>query len=289
MSGLRIINFNIGNIGIKLSMQGFSLICDKSGSSTHSHAEFEYHFILSGNAIIKLENETIAIPENNSILIFPDTFHKFIKNDNEASILSISFSIKKNKYGFDYFKVLEPKLIKNNFLLILDTPALTDLIKQIIATIYSKNLFAIDEMRSRLTLLFSNIFSKLTHEKNNKDSLLSTQEYDTRIYIIEDYLNEHYMEKINLLELSKRLYLSEQQTNRMVKKIYGISFSQRLTKVRIKSAMELLSETNKTIAEISEIVGYESYYGFYSAFKKITGCTPENWRNKNSVIKIIPK
>ena len=38
-------------------MQGFSLICDKSGSSTHSHAEFEYHFILSGNAIIKLENE----------------------------------------------------------------------------------------------------------------------------------------------------------------------------------------------------------------------------------------
>ena len=65
----------------------------------------------------------------------------------------------------------------------------------------------------------------------------------------------------------------------MIKKIYGLGFRQRLAKVRIKCAMELLAETNKTITDISGIVGYESYFGFYSAFKRITGKTPEKWRN----------
>ena len=97
MKGLKIINFNIGNIGIKLSMQGFSFISDKVGSATHSHADFEYHYVFSGDSTIKLDNEKISIPENNSILIFPDTFHKFIKNNTEANVLSLSFSIKKNK------------------------------------------------------------------------------------------------------------------------------------------------------------------------------------------------
>ena len=134
-------------------------------------------------------------------------------------------------------------------------------------------------MRARLTLLFTNIFSKLTSDKTTPDKLPSTQEYDTRVYIIEEYFNEHYKENISLKELAKRLYLGEQQTERIVKKIYGVGFRKRLLKIRIKSAMELLAETNKSILQISEEVGYESYNGFYNAFKKLTGSTPEKWRN----------
>ena len=282
MNNLKIVNFNIGNIGIKLPMQGFTLISDKVGSATHSHADFEYHYVFSGNATIKLDNEKISIPKDNSILVFPDTFHKFVKNDTDANILSLSFSIKKNKHGFDYFKNIEQKLVKNDYLLISYNPSITYLIKQIISTIYTKNLFSVEEMRSRLILFFSNIFSNLIDKKNNINTPTSSQEYDTRIYVIENYLNEHYMEKITLSELSKRLYLGEQQTDRMIKKIYGVGFRQRLAKVRIKCAMELLSETNKTITDIAEIVGYESYFGFYNAFKRITGLTPENWRNNFS-------
>ena len=91
MNSLKIVNFNIGNIGIKLPMQGFTLISDKVGSATHSHADFEYHYVFSGNATIKLDNEKISIPKDNSILVFPDTFHKFVKNDTDANILSLSF------------------------------------------------------------------------------------------------------------------------------------------------------------------------------------------------------
>ena len=282
MKNLTMFNFNIGNIGIRLSLQGFSLIGDKAGASTHSHPEFEYHFVMSGNATIKFDDTEIFISENNAILICPDTFHKFSKTDKETSILSLSFDVKKNKYGIDYYNKIQPKLTKNNYILLKNNPLITDLIHTIISTIYSKNLFVLEEMRARITLLFTDIFFNLSDSEGYIKQQLITQEYDTRTYIIEEYFNEHYMEKISLKDLSERLYLSEQQTNRMVQKIYGEHFNQRLIKVRIKSAMELLLESQKTIIEISELVGYDSYVGFYQAFKKTTGISPEEWRNNNS-------
>ena len=281
MSGINVLNFNIGNIGIKLSMQGFSKITDKAGSSTHSHAEFEYHFVLKGNSVIKFDNFTSELTENSAILVFPGTFHKFLKSETESNVLSLSFSIKKYGYGTDYYSTIQNKLNDCDYLLLEKNPVITDLIVSIISTVYSKNVFALEEMRARLTLLFTNIFSKLTQSKSEPNKQLSTQEYDTRVYIIEEYFNEHYMENITLNELSSRLYLGKQQTERIIKKIYGVGFRQRLSKIRIKSAMELLSETNKSILDVSESVGYESYNGFYTAFKKITGTTPEKWRANN--------
>lgn len=280
MGGINVLNFNIGNIGIKLSMQGFSAITDKAGSSTHSHAEFEYHFVLKGNAVIKFDNILENVSLNSAILVFPGTFHKFLKSETESNVLSLSFSIKKNRYGTDYFSEIQNKLSTLNYLILEENATITELVRGIISTVYSKNTFAIEEMRARLTLLFINMFSKLTKgESTNKQ--LSSQEYDTRVYIIEEYFNEHYMENITLNELSSRLYLGKQQTERIIKKIYGVGFRQRLSKIRIKSAMELLSETNKSILDVSEAVGYESYNGFYTAFKKITGTTPEKWRANN--------
>ena len=89
------------------------------------------------------------------------------------------------------------------------------------------------------------------------------------------------MENISLGGLAEHLHLGPQQTDRMIKRIYNVGFRQRLTKVRIKSAMELLLDTSKSITDIAEAVGYESYSGFYSAFKKSTSKTPEEWRREH--------
>ena len=279
MRGINVLNFNIGNIAVKLSMQGFSAIMNKVGSPTHSHAEYEYHFVMNGEAVIKFDDKTISLKQNNGVLVFPGIFHKFSKSKTESNVLSLSFSIKKNKYGVDYYDKIQSKLNNGNYMFLEENPTITELIRGVINTVYSKSIFATEEMRARLTLLFTNIFSKLTSDKSTPDKLPSTQEYDTRVYIIEEYFNEHYKENISLKELAKRLYLGEQQTERIVKKIYGVGFRKRLLKIRIKSAMELLAETNKSILQISEEVGYESYNGFYNAFKKLTGSTPEKWRN----------
>ena len=281
MKSLKMISLAIGNIGIRLSLQGFSHIGDKTGATTHSHGVFEYHFAMKGNATIRLDDKKILIPESSAILIFPDTFHNFVNGEEKAEVLSLSFSLRKNKSGTDYFKTIEPVLAKNGYLVISESNGLKELVFSIISTIYSEKIFAAEEIRSHLTLLFTNILSRMVAGENEDNRQFSAQEFDTRTYIIEDYFNEHYMENITLSELAEHLHLGTQQTDRMIKRIYNVGFRQRLTKIRIKSAMELLADTSKSITDISVEVGYESYSGFYSSFKKTVAKTPQEWRKEH--------
>ena len=266
-----IIHISIGNIGIRASLLGFLSIGDKSGAAVHSHAEFEYHFVMDGNALIKFDEGRVSLKKGESILILPDTFHKFLPCDTESTVLSISFSFKKNKYGADYYKAIERKIVRSGFEVIEVSDLINDVIRAIIPTVHSDRMFAFEEMRAGMTLLFVNILFHLSHGRVDSHELPFTQEHDIRAYIMEEYFNEHYMEKISLSELARRLHLGEKQTERMIKKTYGVNFREQLSKIRIKSAMELLVETSKSVTEISELVGYDSYNGFYYVFKKSTG------------------
>ena len=72
--------------------------------------------------------------------------------------------------------------------------------------------------------------------------------------------------------------LSERQANRVVVKLYGMSFHQFLMETRLNQAMKLLTRTNLNIKHISELVGYESSTGFFIAFKKRFHVTPGEYR-----------
>ena len=273
--------FNVGNIGFRVFLREFPLVYDKSGVTQHDHAYFEYHFVVKGDAAIKVDERSLSLLRNDSILIFPGTFHKFLPCEAESSVLTLSFSIKRNKHGTDYYSAIERSLAGNSFFVSESSPLVTDLIHTVVPAVYSEEIFSFEVMRAGLSMLFIHLLSKLSHEKADAKRPSSSQDQDMRTYIVEEYFNEHYMERISLSALARRLYLSEQQTERMIKKTYGARYREHLAKIRVKSAMELLTETKKSITEVAEAVGYDSYNGFYAAFKKITGITPTDWRKEN--------
>jgi iron complex transport system substrate-binding protein len=50
---------------------------------------------------------------------------------------------------------------------------------------------------------------------------------------------------------------------------------------RMARAATLLSETSSPIKQIGNAVGYEDAYYFSRLFKRITGMTPSDYRQKN--------
>lgn len=278
MKKMTLYKLNIGDLEITLSTRGFSLACDKSSSTVHNHGEFEYHFSMREDATIRFDDEKVVIPQGQSMLICPKIFHRFLKTDKESCVLSFCFSLKQCKRGARYYDKMQAALTDKSYMLFAQNEALTNLIHTVMSEMYSTNVFATETMKARLTMFFIQLFSMILESHDQAEISTDTQEYDTRIYIIEEYFNEHYMENITLRGLADRLYLGEKQTERMVKKIYNAGFRESLTTIRIKSAMDLLAEPTKSLAEIAEAVGYTSYYGFYSAFKNAMGITPKEYR-----------
>ena len=88
---------------------------------------------------------------------------------------------------------------------------------------------------------------------------------------------------ITLAELARRVSLSERQTERLLLKHYGQSFIQKKTEARMSAASQLLCETNTSIADIAEDLGYSSAEHFSNAFRKYYKTSPKAFRKTSGL------
>lgn len=87
----------------------------------------------------------------------------------------------------------------------------------------------------------------------------------------------------DLQEVAQKYNFSYSFFRKMFKKYTGVSPGQYHLQLRIMRAKELLVSTDKSIKEISYELGFQSIFYFSNMFKKKTGDTPSNFRNKNSL------
>jgi AraC-like DNA-binding protein len=66
---------------------------------------------------------------------------------------------------------------------------------------------------------------------------------------------------------------------KIFKLAYGESFHKILNRHRIENACYFLGETDFSVAEIAEKVGFIDIKTFYRVFKQVTGRTPCEFRN----------
>ena len=98
------------------------------------------------------------------------------------------------------------------------------------------------------------------------------------IRISQQYVEEHYAEKILLEDVADAVGLNPVYFSSLFKKETGQNFSAYLSGVRMEKAKELLTTSNDTIAVIAEAVGYPEQKYFSQQFKKIVGVKPVIYR-----------
>lgn len=98
--------------------------------------------------------------------------------------------------------------------------------------------------------------------------------------IIEHHVAQHYSESGGLSMLAQKLYLSEKQTGMLVKKLMGASYKHLITVRRLTMANRLMRQKRLSLIEIARHVGYTSYNGFFSAYNKAFGVSPEESKRR---------
>lgn len=93
-----------------------------------------------------------------------------------------------------------------------------------------------------------------------------------------DYLNDHYMNKITLRELSSYLHINESYLSKLFKQELGINFTDYLNEIRILHSVELIQDTDMNLLEVAVLVGFEDQSYFTKIFKKVMGETPKQYK-----------
>lgn len=98
-----------------------------------------------------------------------------------------------------------------------------------------------------------------------------------------EYVNKNYNKDINLAMIANEVNLNYTYFCELFKEYTKDTFVNYVKKLRVQKAKEMLSKnTNYKIYEIANIVGYDNPRQFAKIFRKITGITPIEYKNKYS-------
>jgi two-component system response regulator YesN len=125
--------------------------------------------------------------------------------------------------------------------------------------------------------VFGNLQQKLNqgfNEWKNERKM----EYTKPIRVAKQYIHDHYNQPLTLELIGDQIGLNPAYFSSVFKKETGENFVDYLTEVRISNAKRLLIETEKSIADISEEVGFNDIKYFTKKFKKLTFLSPSEYR-----------
>ncbi len=125
------------------------------------------------------------------------------------------------------------------------------------------------------------VFYEILGDIYSHISFAKVQKVDERIQKAVEYINRNYTMEFSNKELAKICNMGESYFySRFKKEIHQTPIEYKL-KLRINRAMLLLIGSDKTIEEISAMLGFESSTYFRRVFKKITGQAPLSYRKSS--------
>ncbi len=103
---------------------------------------------------------------------------------------------------------------------------------------------------------------------------------DAAIRKIQEYIEKNVQEKISVVELAGMAALGRRSFERRFKHATGHAVLEYIHRVKVEAAKRSFENSRKNISEVMQEIGYNDTKAFRIIFKKTTGLTPAEYRNK---------
>src|SRR3569833_736963 len=114
-------------------------------------------------------------------------------------------------------------------------------------------------------------FIIFTGQKNHKDTLIKQAQ---------EFIEQNYAEKLNVEQIADNFNVTRRTFERRFKKATRNTEAEYIQLVKPEAAKKQLEICRKSINEVMYEVGYADVKNFRDVFKRITGMTPNDYRNK---------
>lgn len=276
------IDFSIGSYTITILK--FSYECQNWNIPAHSHSSnsYEIHYIPQGHGTLISKGKPYKLYQNILYTTGPSVEHEQISDSGDPVYeycIYLNIEEKSKEHAKDNTELLQP-FIASPFWYGEATVNPQNVLEQIYREFSSPDTAGKLMLKALFIQLIAIMLRNYVHtSKNNIDSL-AVPLVKAYILIEDSFLYEY--DTITLKELARRLGVSSRQTSRILYNRYGQNFTQMRTSARMAAAATFLRETNLSIAEISDRLGFSCPNHFHNAFKKYFHDTAAHYRKENT-------
>ena len=257
---------------------------DSNSFMWHCHPEIEITYIKKGAMHYRINNRSFHLKEGEIIFCNSNALHSGEMIDQEdCSYIPVTFD-PKLIYGFFRStictKYVDP-IIQNLSICAMHIDYSREWHKdfreqmlKVISLDKDRPDFYELDISIRMQIMWRLLAEHLPHQPVTTASDLT--EYE-RIRKILSYIEQNYMNRITLTDISESLHLCESECTRLFKRHMNTTLFAFLQEYRIERSLEYLN-TKESISAIAEKTGF-SYSNYYSkVFSKIKGCSPREYR-----------
>lgn len=243
----------------------------------HSHKDYwEFTIVLEGTMNNYTKEGKMAFPSCSVLISTSQTTH-FILNASKEPLRYANLMVKES-YITQILELLAPEILaelrngKKQFF------AKRRIMHEIESTFLNVNLENPQKIKQNEELLRSALLLLLSSLVVSED--FSTSKTDQWVKNLNKIIRENDYLKLTTNELCEKLGYARSQLTILFKKHFKKTPHDYLMNLKFEHATYLLLNTDTTIADIADKLGYSSSAAFYTAFKKVYGVTPHEYKKK---------
>lgn len=145
-------------------------------------------------------------------------------------------------------------------------------------------LYLLEKYTDRDTAILASKYFAIDIDRNSQASFMMFEgqknHNDPEIIKAQEFIEKNYQERISVDQLAAMLAMGRRSFERRFKKATNNTVVEYIQRVKIEAAKRSFERSRKNINEVMYDVGYTDTKAFRTIFKKITGLTPIEYRNK---------
>lgn len=250
----------------------------------HWHNSIEILYVLRGSINVNVDTDSFEVLEKEMEIINVDEAHRIYSDeDNRVLMFHIDPSFFEKYY----------KDINNIFFYTNSTDDGAqegeeyDLLRNFLAKLLCESVQKLDdfdkEVESLLIDLLYHLINNFHYLTYEREELKSNTEQLARYHRISKYIFNNYDSNITLQEIAKKEFLSPHYLSHEIKNATGNSFTDLVNQTRVEESVKLLLDSDLSISDISDEVGFSHVRYLNKNFKNYYGCTPLQYRKKNKL------
>ncbi len=251
--------------------------------SGETHDFWEMMYCIDGSAVVSMGNKVITLTENQIIFFQPMEFHSFrVEKGVNSRFFIVTFTAEGKLT--DTFRSSMFNLNSENKHLLFEIIKQFDF-EDAIASVGNEVicLKKIAEHPNKLNVLFNmleNFLTLLSDAAAVPKQFVKTNDailYTTALKIIDDCVYE----KMTVEQLAQKCHISAAYLKKLFKKYNGLGVHEYILKNKIALVKQLLID-GQSVTEIAEKLAFASQNYLSTSFKRETGLTPMEYRNRLS-------
>lgn len=257
----------------------------------HKHREFEWICVKKGRLAVKTGKSSLILSPGDLCMINAYTLHQLApEQPDEDTVIQSWFAVPEfisgtvgsaidSKYVSPVMKRHEIDLVaflknnSSNMSICQDLDAAENIVNQ------EEFGYELD-LRNCLSRIWKHVILAVRPQLNQRRTISDRNE--ERMQTMLTFIQKNYRQPIDLQAIADSAMISERECFRCFRSTLGVTPINYLQNYRIRMAARRLVETDDTVIEISESVGFNDNSYFGRVFRKYMHCTPSDFRRRHS-------